>query len=203
MTTPLGWLFPPAPSVPSVVRFADVGVAGWHALLRDGVLHHVWGDLAIPADRRATATERADALRPLVPARAVVGRVAAAWVHTGVGPPTVIDLLIPAGRRRLAPHPHRRTHESELPEQDLVDVGGVRLTSVARTGIDLARWDLGRGAQAADALDALVALGFDPRTALRRLDRLGGQRGLRAARRYLETMVDGCRREPPGRVRRG
>ena len=189
MTTPLGWLFPPHTPLPSELWREELGSAGWHALLRDGVSRHVWGDLAVPADRPSTATERAEALRPQVPTRAVVGRMTAAWVHTGGAPPTVIDLLVPSGRRRLAPDPDRRTHESELPARELVHLGGIRLTSVPRTGIDLARWELGRGSPAIEALDALVSLGFDPRVALRSLDQLAGQRGLRAARSHLLGML--------------
>lgn len=190
MTTPLSWLLPTEKALPSVLRLTQLGAAEWHALLQDGVLRHVWGDVAAPADLPSGPEERGEALRPHIPGRAVVGRMAAAWVHTGLVPPVAIDLLVPPGRRRLAPHPHRRTHEAELPDSDVVSLGGIRLTSAARTGIDLARWELGRGAPAIEMLDALVALGFDPAAALRQLDDLGGQRGLRAARSHLRLMVD-------------
>lgn len=191
MTTPLGWLFPAEMILPAVLRRTELGTAEWHALLQDGVLRHVWGDVAAPADLPAGPEERTEALRPFIPARAVVGRMAAAWVHTGLVPPTAIDLLVPPGRRRLAPHPHRRTHEAELPDTDIVHVGGIRLTTAHRTGIDLARWELGRGLPAVEMLDALIPLGFDPARALHQLDHLGGQRGLRAARSHLRVMVDG------------
>jgi hypothetical protein len=190
MTSPLEWLLP-APLDPStVVRLEDVGPIGWQVLLRDGALEHVWGEIAVPADRPSSRVERAIALAPHVPARAVVGRMAAAWVHTGRTPPTTLDLLVEPGRRRLSPDPARRTRECPLPETDIDTVSGVRVTSVQRTGLDLARWGAPPDPDLLAEIAALLALGFDPRAALDELDGLSGQRGLRAARETLLLLVE-------------
>ncbi|OIQ65991.1 hypothetical protein GALL_524470 [mine drainage metagenome] len=189
VTSPLAWLLPVPPDPPTVVLRDDVGAIGWQVLLREGALEHVWGDLAVPADQPPSPVERARALASQVPARAVVGRSAAAWVHTGLIPPTTLDLLVEPGHRRLAPDPSRRTRECPLPRTDVDDLGGVRVTSVQRTGLDLARWGAPTDPTLLIELDALLDLGFDPHKALDALTHLTGQRGLRTAREVLARLA--------------
>lgn len=191
MTSPLAWLLPPPPDPPTVVVCDDVGPIGWQVLLRDGALQHVWGDLAVPASRRPGPVDRARALAPHVPPRVVVGRMAAAWVHTGLTPPVILDLLVEPGRRRLAPDPSRRTRECPLPRGDVDELGDVRVTSIQRTGLDLARWGSPTDPTVLVALDALLGRGFDPCAALDALTQLAGQRGLRAARDVLARLAAG------------
>jgi hypothetical protein len=202
MTTALAWLTPADVSVPAVLRCAELGTPAWNALIRDDVLRPVWGDLAVPADREITAAERARSLLPHVPARAVVGRMTAAWVHTGLEPPVTLDLLVAPGRRRLSPDPGRRTHECPLPEDDLTLLSGIRLTTVQRTGLDLARWELGRGRSALIALDGLLGTGFDAHEALMALEEISGQRGLCDARRHLRAMLELASRTSPSEADR-
>jgi len=188
MTSPLSWLLSAPLDPPTVVRLEDVGPIGWQVLLRDGVLERVWGDLAVPADQPPTRTARAAALASHVPSRAVVGRMAAAWVHTGLTPPTTLDLLVEPGRRRLAPDPARRTRECPLPHEDIDTISGVRVTSVQRTGLDLTRWGSPMDPDVLAEIEGLLDLGFDPRAALATLTQLTGQRGLRAARELLARL---------------
>ena len=154
VSTRLDEFRPVPPVLPRTLNRADVGAAAWFGLLRDGVVRIVWGEVAIAADLADTPELRAVALAPLVPARGVVGRRAAAWVHTGSFPP--------------------------------VRVGRLRVTTVQRTGADLARM-LPRD-EAVPLLTALREVGFDPERALEQLSELRGQRGVRLARSTLQGL---------------
>ena len=136
--TPLEWLRTSPPTVPDCVRVADVGPAAWQALVRDGVLLPVWGDVAAPAGRPAGAHVRAQAVRPLVPPRAVLGRAAAVWVHAGGPVPARFAVLVAPKVRRPSPHPARVPHECPLPPGDVVRLGDVAVTTVPRTAVDVA-----------------------------------------------------------------
>jgi hypothetical protein len=163
-----------------------VVAAAWFGLLRDGVVRLVWGDVAIAADLADTPELRAVALASLVPARGVVGRRAAAWVHTGSFPPARVDVLVRTGGRRTDPHPGRIAAEATLPPHDVARLGTVRVTTVQRTGADLARMlpiD-----EAVPMLRGLREVGFDPERALRHLEELSGQRGVRQARSILQGL---------------
>ncbi|GAA4625020.1 hypothetical protein [Cellulomonas oligotrophica] len=169
--------------LPDVVHRDDLSQLAWVGLHRDGLLEPLWGDAAatagdVPDDRR-----RALALARLVPARGTVGRLAAAWVHTGLLPPDHVDVLVPSGGRRTDPHPLRRAAEAVLDERDVLVVAGVRVTTVLRTGVDVARW-VPEGA-AVPALRALVAVGLRTDAALAELGRFTGHRGVARAARLL------------------
>jgi hypothetical protein len=169
--------------LPPTVHRDDVGAAAWFALLRDGVVRRVWGDLAIAADLQDTPELRAVALAPLVPARGVVGRRTAAWIHTGRFPPVRVDVLVPTGGRRTDPHPERASAEATLGPYDVVHLGALRATTVQRTGTDLARTLPPQ--ESLPVLRALRGVGFDPQSALVQLAQLRGQRGVRLARAAL------------------
>jgi len=173
--------------LPSTVRRQDVGAAAWFGLIRDGVLRPLWQDVALRSDVAETPELRAAGLAPLVPARAVVGRGSAAWVHVGGPAPTRVDLLFAPGGRRTDPHPLRTTAEAHLWPADVVQVGPVRVTAVQRTGLDVARTapptDVHR------LLTALGARGFDAQRALDDLARLGPVRDVRRARAVLRACV--------------
>lgn len=187
LPSPLAWLRPPPLVVPDVVSAADVGPIVWQALLRDRVTRLVFGDVAIAADRPESPAVRATAALALVPPRGVIGRAAAVWVHAGGPRPDRIDVLVRANGRRPDPHPLRAPHECALPESDVVGVGPLRVTSVERTAVDVARW---LPAQAATPLLTRLAdrAGLDPARALGLLAALPGHRGKRVARSRLRTL---------------
>ena len=139
MSTRLDEFRTTVPVLPRTVSRDDVGAAAWFGLLRDGVVRVVWGDVAIAADLPDTPELRAVALAPLVPARGVIGRRTAAWVHTGRYPPVRVEVLVRTGERRTDPHPARVAAEATLSPSDVVRVGTHRATSVQRTGVDIAR----------------------------------------------------------------
>lgn len=169
--------------LPAVVHHHELSTAERHALLRDGVLRPLWGRTVVAADLVETPALRAAALAPLVCPGGVVGRTAAAWVHTGRPLPGRVDVLVPPGVRRATARPGVRTAQATLEPGDVVRVGGLAVTSVQRTGLDVARWLPAPAALA--VLRALLSHGFDVLAALDRLDALAGQRGVRAARHLL------------------
>ncbi|MGN8245493.1 hypothetical protein ACTHAM_002616 [Cellulomonas soli] len=199
-TDHLSWVHLPERSPSTTIDAADVGAATWHALHRDGVVRTVWGELAIARDTPETPQVRAQALARLVPERGAVARGSAAWVHTGIGAPTRIDVLVPARARRPDPHPWRVACEADLADGDVTVLGAVRVTSVQRTGVDVAR--LLPRVDAERVLAELLDVGFDPDAALDRLTSMAGQRGVREARALLGTDPSGWARRP-ARVRRG
>ena len=172
---------PVEPSV--VVHRGDVPTSAWYGQLRDGALRLVWGDVAVAAGVELTPALRARAIAELVPARAVVGRCSALWVHAGAPQPDRVEVLVGRRSRRTAPHPRRVSAEADLAPQDVVRVGGIRVTSVHRTGIDLARWLPTR--EAVTLVTELVPLGFDPERARADLAGLRGQRHVLTAQRTL------------------
>ena len=174
------------PALPHTVSRDDVGAAAWFGLLRDGVVRLVWGDVAIAADLVDTPEVRASALAPLVPARGVIGRRTAAWVHTGRFPPVRVEVLVRTGERRADPHPARVAAEADLSPADVVRVGAHRATSVQRTGIDIAR--MLPAAEAVPTLRALQDVGFEPTRALAVLAELRGHRGIRQAHATLQDL---------------
>jgi len=180
MSTALATYRPPA-AVPSVVvvRRDSVPASAWFGQLRDGVIRIVWGDVAITADCVPTPAIRALAVADLVPPRSVVGRSSALWVHTGRRAPDRVEVLVARRARHTAPHPRRVSNEAELTSDDVVRLAGIRVTSVQRTGTDLARCL--PATQAVSALSELVAIGFDPELAAHTLAALRGHRNVRSA----------------------
>lgn len=184
----------PGPPLPLEIVPAQVGAPTCHALVRDGVTRRVWGDLTIPSDVPVGPPLRAAAFRGLVPVRAVVGRRSAVWVHTGEHTPRRVDVLVPPRSRRPDPHPSRATYECALPPQDVVDLGGVRVTTVQRTGLDVARWCAPEAAL--DLLASLVRVGFDVDHARAELAELHGYAGTLAAASLLRSLAG--REHAPG-----
>lgn len=183
---PTRWMPRPAPPLPLEILPSDVGGLTYRALVRDGVTRPVWGDLTVPSDVPVGPRLRAAAFRGLVPARAVVGRRSAVWVHTGEHSPRRVDVLVPPRSRRPDPHPCRTTYECALPARDVVDLGGVRVTTVQRTGLDVARWCTPEEALA--LLGPLVRAGFDVEHARAELAALHGYAGTLAAATVLGSL---------------
>lgn len=178
---------PDAPR-PAVVRRGDVGEAAWHGLHRDGVLAPLWGDLARVADAPETPALRAAALAAAMPSRSVLARASAAWVHTGVDRPGRADVYVRPGSRRGRPHPLRVVHESPVAPTELVHLGGVPLTSLARTAADVARWL--PDAAAGRLLRALADAGLDPADARDVLEQQHGRHLVLARSRLAALLGD-------------
>ncbi|WNB87351.1 hypothetical protein [Cellulomonas sp. ATA003] len=194
MTSSPDHLRPGPTALPDHVRMADVGPVGWQVLVRDGVLRPVWGDVAAPAAVPPGPHVRARAVRPLVPPRAVLGRAGAVWVHADGPVPPRFDVLVAPRVRRPAPHPLRVPHECPLPPADVVRLGGVAVTTVERTAVDVARH-----LPLDEAVTLLVRLAvharLDLRAALRAAAELGPRHGGPRVREVL-ARAEGAARVP-------
>ncbi|MBD5787580.1 hypothetical protein IF650_15520 [Cellulosimicrobium terreum] len=182
-------LDPPEPQVGLLVRPGDVGgSAAFQTLLRDGALVPLWGDRAAPARVPVTSTLRAVAVRDLVPARTVLGGLAAAWVLCGTPPPGTLDVLYPPGMHRPPPVAGRLPRQANVLRSESVLVAGVLVTDPQRTALDVA----GR-VPAGTALPVLSALrrsgGLDVERALRSLELRFRWAGRPAARATLSRLL--------------
>lgn len=187
MPSSLASFRPHVAAAPVLVRRDAVPGSVWTGLVLDGVVRPTWGGVAVRADLPPVPALRAACVSHLLPSHGVVGRRTAAWVHTGRSRPHRADVLVPAGRRRPDAHPARTCAEAAFGPGDVVDAGGVPVTSVQRTGLDLARW-LPADA-AAEAVAALVPCGFDAALAIETLLACPGVRHARRARAVLERLA--------------
>lgn len=94
-------------------------------------------DGAAPADLSLRPGGRLALLAPALPRGCVVVLAAAAWVHTGLGPPGVIDIALPTPvRDRFGPV---RPHCTRYDDADLHHHGSACVTTPEQTAADLAR----------------------------------------------------------------
>ncbi|WP_051681533.1 hypothetical protein [Cellulomonas sp. HZM] len=175
---------PPRPATPPRwLGPQDLTTADRAALLRDGVLVVLHGGAVAPAGTRLRPDERAAAVAAAVPARGALARRTAVWVHTGAGGPGRVEIVLPAGTRRAEPAPERVVHEAALDRHDVQLVGRTRVTTVQRTGLDVARWL--EPDESTDLLRVLVDHGFEVSAADRALATLSGHRHVLRARHVL------------------
>jgi len=172
--------------VDPLVRRDELSAAEWTGMLLDRARVPIWDGVAVRAGQEVTAGLRLAALSDLVPQRGVVGRAAAAWVHAGGPRPTKVDVVVPPGVRRPDPHPLRRAAEGPLPDEDVLDLGPGRVTTVQRTGVDVARF--AAPGDVVRLLVGLLPLGFDPHAALAAMRELRGGRGVQRARTLLAEL---------------
>ncbi len=106
----------------------------------DGHLFEL-GEGYVPADAIETAGLRAASLAPLVDERLAATHLTAAWIHGAIDTPPARHAV-----QRAVPHrirlviDHRLVYrDGRIEPRDLARVGGVRVTTVARTLADLTR----------------------------------------------------------------
>ena len=102
------------------------------------------GEAYAPADLVETPALRAASLAPLVEGMrgAAFAGMSAAWIHgAGDAPPELHELQSATGRRLRAPTTRRMlVHDPVLDTADVINLGGVAVTTPERTLIDLLRW---------------------------------------------------------------
>jgi len=172
-----------------------LGDIAFSRLVRDGVVHGVLGDWALPVDVPATPAIRMHLMRPLIPRNAWLSGLAALWIEGHSPSPTTLDLVARKGAHRIVPKPGSpplRLHAGNL--LGLPRAGDAPVVTATRACLD-ALWHspaatalpatasaLRAGATSVGALVDMMT-GFDKRTAGRGrvrglVDLLGGLAGV-------------------------
>ncbi len=127
------------------------------------------GDAYMPADAVETAALRAGSLSRILGDRLAATHLSAAWVHGGLPMPPARHTVQRAVSRRLHVVPDRQLVYRDLavPADDLQLLGGVRVTTVERTLVDLSR-----AAGDEHARAALMLARVDPDAVSRAISRL-------------------------------
>lgn len=127
------------------------------------------GDAYMPADAVETAALRAGSLSRILGDRLAATHLSAAWVHGGLPMPPRRHTVQRAVSRRLHVVPDRQLVYRDLavPADDMQLLGGVRVTTVERTLVDLARTAGDEHARAAQMLARV-----DPDAVSRAISRL-------------------------------
>lgn len=115
------------------------------AMAADGLLQRVYAHTYvrwdITPDPVCRALAAANCLTERLAARAMLGRLTAAWIYGCAPAPQQLQLLIDHGRRTtaLAPFSAAVLHEVRLGPEDGMDIAGIQVTTPLRTAMDLAR----------------------------------------------------------------
>lgn len=118
------------------------------------------GEAYIPADAVETAELRAASLRPLLSPGVAVTHVSAAWVHGALPDPPARHTMQRSSARRLHHVIDNRLHyrDRRVPPEDVSVIGGVSVTTPARTLGDLVRGAFAGGEQPAATAIAMIEL---------------------------------------------
>jgi hypothetical protein len=149
-------------------------------------------DVYVPRDAELTAVLRAKACWLRSRRRGVLAGFSASALHGSKWiDPTLPAAIIDTNRR---PTPGVQAWDEQIEADEIADVNGLRVTTPARTALDLARrYDTDIAVAAIDALAQAVEL--KPADIELLVERYRGRRGLRAARAALE-LVDGGAQSP-------
>lgn len=117
------------------------------------------GEAFIPADAVETPDLRAGSLRPLVARGLVVTHASAAWVHGALALPPLRHSVQRISETRLhhVLHTRLRYRDGRMPLAHATRVGGVAVTTVARTLADLVRADLAEAREPGAEARAMAA----------------------------------------------
>lgn len=126
--------------LPVVLGTDDLHIAELCAARLDGELFAI-DDGWAPVDEPDLPAFRAAVIALRAPRRLVIERLSAAWVHGGLAaPPAVAQFCVPLSSRIAVIADHRAVvREVRIEESEIVEFGGIRCTSLVRTGFDLLR----------------------------------------------------------------
>lgn len=151
----------------------DIPLAELSAMRLDGELVPVDQCFA-PFDDFPSPVQRASALAPLTSERLIAERRSAAWVWGALDRPPAPHEFCVAHSARVTrrPVPYVTVREVVLGEGDVLELGGVAVTSIPRTIADLVRFADAWGDSEMDTVTRLLEIGrLDAQDALRELDR--------------------------------
>jgi hypothetical protein len=149
------------------------------------------GEGYIPADAVETAGLRAASLSRIAGQLLAVTHLSAAWVHGALDEPPARHTVQRAAAHRIHHVIDRRLvyRDGRIPARDLVSIGGVRISSRARTLADLARQSLrDREPAVVEAIDRLCAAPGAAREAIIVLAQQEAVPGKPAALRMLRAV---------------
>lgn len=126
--------------LPTVLSIDDLSLAELCAARIDGELMPIDEGWA-PVDEPDLPAFRAAVIALRAPRRLVIERLSAAWVHGGLAaPPAVAQFCVPLSSRIAVIADHRAVvREVRIDDSEIVELGGIRCTSLVRTGFDLLR----------------------------------------------------------------
>lgn len=126
--------------LPAVLGTDHLPLAELCAARLDGELFAI-DDGWAPVDEPDLPEFRAAALALRVPRALIIERLSAAWVHGAVDvPPSIAQFCVPLSARIAVLAERRATvREVRIDDGEVIRLGGVRCTSVVRTGFDLLR----------------------------------------------------------------
>ncbi|GAA4366647.1 hypothetical protein GCM10023152_01930 [Agromyces bauzanensis] len=123
-----------------VLGTVDLPIAELCAARLDGELFAI-DDGWAPIDEPDLPAFRAAVVALRMPRPLVIERRSAAWVHGALPvPPSVAQFCVPhSARIAVLGEPRMSVREVKIDESEIVDLGGIRCTSVVRTGFDVLR----------------------------------------------------------------
>ncbi|GAA3645317.1 type IV toxin-antitoxin system AbiEi family antitoxin [Microbacterium marinilacus] len=150
----------------------------------------VVGDAHVPAHALETPFLRAATLRPVLGDDLIAIGHSAAWVHGALGLPPRVHHVQRGRSRTKRPIDHRvRFRDTALDDADVVRIGGVRVSSRARTLVELAR--IGDDDPTGAAAARRIATPEVTREAIAWLDSHLRFPGRRPARRFIDAVIGG------------
>ncbi len=182
--------------IPPHARSATLTSRMARAELRSAVLDGelvAIGEGFVCIDEPVGPHDRAEALAiDLADSRAIVCDGSAAWVWGWGMNPAVLETCVPITARVASPERRRRrSREAVIEQHEVIEIGGVRVTSPLRTIIDLVRHDDDEHVTdlVVAALEARDVTALDVLTELRRR---AGISHLRRARARVELAISRC-----------
>ncbi|MBO9520374.1 MAG: hypothetical protein J7518_02455 [Nocardioidaceae bacterium] len=196
-----------APFTGTMARAAGLHSVELTSLVRRGLVRRLIGNVYVVAQVPDSMELRLAGLRLVVPERAVVTDRTAGWLH---GATMVLapgdHLILPRvsafhrGRGLRLRNELVSSGQRMMPDEHVMEIGGIRVTTPLRTACDLGR--LLRRDSAFAALDAMLRLGaFDQEELLEAIACFKGYRGVRQLR-WMAPLSDPRAESPPESILR-
>ncbi|TWX40683.1 hypothetical protein ES689_04425 [Frigoribacterium sp. ACAM 257] len=179
-----------SPTLPRLLTPRDLPDVELQAAGLDGDVCRVadsWASVADPDDAWLRAAALADSLGPVV----VAARGTAAWIWGArAAAPRHLEAVVPSWARHHDDRPRITVGEVLIDDDEITQLGRVRVTSPTRTVLDLLRADDWSSDAERLVRTLLTDHGVDPRRVTGLVRRHGRLPGRRRAAARLRTLVD-------------